>query len=326
MKLLIFEYATASGIEDPEIFLEGRSMLEALLADFRNLEIEFLLSEKFADIEIQSNCRPTIITGSLREWLRANLHRFDACIFIAAEEDMELYKLTELVEDSGVLLLGSTSEAVRICSDKRMTYRALRGVAPLIRTYGMDDLGELPSRVLIKPADGVACQGIRILEARDLHDIPENMIIQEFVEGESVSVSLLSDGIRALPISLNRQNILIRGDSLEYNGGAAPVDHSMRDEAFRVARRAVESINGLRGYVGVDMILADEPYVVEINSRITTPYIGLRRISEGNLGHMVLQSVMGELPQRVKFNGTAYFRKGSRGMVVDVRRGTEAGN
>ncbi|MFB2622467.1 ATP-grasp domain-containing protein [Methanothermobacter sp. KEPCO-1] len=326
MKLLIFEYATASGIEDPEIFLEGRSMLEALLADFSNLEIDFLLSEKFADIEIQSNCRPTIITGSLRKWLRANLHRFDACIFIAAEEDMELYKLTELVEDSGVLLIGSGSEAVRICSDKRMTYRALRGVVPLIRTYERDDLEELPSRVLIKPADGVACQGIRILEPENLHEIPENMIIQEFVEGESVSVSLLSDGRRALPLSLNRQNILIRGDSLEYNGGVTPVDHRMRDEAFRVARRAVESIKGLRGYVGVDMILADKPYVVEINSRITTPYIGLRRISEGNLGHMVLQSVMGELPECVKFNGTAHFRKGSSGMVVDIRRGAEAGN
>jgi len=326
LKLLIFEYATASGIEDPEIFLEGRSMLEALLADFRDLEIEFLLSERFANIEIQSSCRPTIITGSLREWLRENLHGFDACIFIAAEEDMELYKLTELVEDSGVLLLGSSSEAVRVCSDKRMTYRALQETVPLIRTYEMDDPEELPSRVLIKPADGVACQGIRILEAKDLTEIPENMIIQDFVEGESVSVSLLSDGRRALPLSLNSQNILIRGDSLEYNGGVTPVDHRMRDEAFRVARRAVESIKGLRGYVGVDMILADKPYVVEINSRITTPYIGLRRISEGNLGHMVLQSVMGELPERVKFNGTAHFRKGSRGMVVDIRRGAEGGN
>lgn len=39
MKLLIFEYATASGIDDPEIFLEGRSMLEALLADFRDFDV-----------------------------------------------------------------------------------------------------------------------------------------------------------------------------------------------------------------------------------------------------------------------------------------------
>lgn len=320
MKLLIFEYATASGIDDPEIFLEGRSMLEALLADFRDFDVEFLLSERFADRDIGAGFRPSII-GDLDEWLQENLEGFDACMFIAAEEGMELYRLTRLVEESGVLLLGSSGDAVRTCSDKRLTYRALDGRVPLIGTYEPEEIVGVPSKLIVKPADGVACQGIRILEPGDAPDLSGDMIIQDFIEGESVSVSLLSDGERALPLSLNRQDIIMAGGELEYSGGSAPVDHEMREDAFTVARRAVESIPGLRGYVGVDLILADEPYVVEINSRITTPYIGLRRVAEANLGHLILESVLGRLPSGVKFNGTASFRKGTDGMIVEVNEG-----
>lgn len=320
MKLLVFEYATASGIDDPEIFLEGRSMLEALLADFRDFDVEFLLSERFADMDIGAGLRPSLI-GDLDDWLQENLEEFDACIFIAAEEDMELYRLTRLVEESGVLLLGSSADAVRTCSDKRLTYRALEGRVPLIRTYEPGEVDVAGSRLIVKPADGVACQGIRILEPGEAPDFSDDVIIQDFIEGESVSVSLLSDGERALPMSLNRQDIMVTGGELGYCGGSAPLDHGMREDAFTVARRAVESIPGLRGYVGVDLILADEPYLVEINSRITTPYIGLRRVSEANLGHLILEAVLGRLPSGVKFNGTASFRKGTDGMVVEVNEG-----
>lgn len=318
MKLLVFEYATASGIDDPEIFPEGKSMLEALLADFSEFDVEFLLSERFSDIELKSPFSPVLIDTPIDAWLRENLEGFDACIFIAAEEDMELYRLTRIIEDSDVLLLGSDSEAVRLCSDKSETFRVLRGKVPLPETYGADDLGEVDSRVIVKPSDGVACQGIRILEPGEGIDVQDNMIIQEFIEGEAVSVSLLADGRRALPFSLNKQNIIMNNGSLEYDGGYTPMDHEMMEEAFRVATRAVESIGGLRGYVGVDLILADRPYLIEINSRITTPYIGLRRLTDRNMGRMIIDAAGGRLPDRVELRGRASFRKGPSGMLVRV--------
>jgi len=318
LKLLVFEYATASGIDDPEIFPEGKSMLEALLADFSEFDVEFLLSERFSDIELKSPFSPVLIDTPIDAWLRENLEGFDACIFIAAEEDMELYRLTRIIEDSDVLLLGSDSEAVRLCSDKSETFRVLRGKVPLPETYGADDLGEVDSRVIVKPSDGVACQGIRILEPGEGIDVQDNMIIQEFIEGEAVSVSLLADGRRALPFSLNKQNIIMNNGSLEYDGGYTPMDHEMMEEAFRVAARAVESIGGLRGYVGVDLILADRPYLIEINSRITTPYIGLRRLTDRNMGRMIIDAAGGRLPDRVELRGRASFRKGPSGMLVRV--------
>ena len=39
----------------------------------------------------------------------------------------------------------------------------------------------------------------------------------------------------------------------------------------------VESFSGLRGYVGVDVVLGqDKLYVVDVNPRLTTSYVGLR--------------------------------------------------
>ncbi|NIV10374.1 MAG: ATP-grasp domain-containing protein, partial [Aliifodinibius sp.] len=60
--------------------------------------------------------------------------------------------------------------------------------------------------------------------------------------------------------------------------------HPLLEEALETAQRTVELLRGLRGYVGVDMVLTnDEPVVVEVNPRLTTSYIGLRKVINFNL-------------------------------------------
>ena len=61
-----------------------------------------------------------------------------------------------------------------------------------------------------------------------------------------------------------------------------------------LARRAVEALAGLRGYVGVDVVLGDNDQVIEINPRLTTSYVGLRALAETNLAEAMLRVVGGE--------------------------------
>jgi predicted ATP-grasp superfamily ATP-dependent carboligase len=53
-------------------------------------------------------------------------------------------------------------------------------------------------------------------------------------------------------------------------------------------------VPGLRGYVGVDLIVPDDnpdrPIVVEINPRLTTSYIGYRRLTDDNLAARMLDA------------------------------------
>ncbi len=398
MKVLIFEYATAMGILDPEFLFEGRAMLEGLLDDFnkiensvddsigpsRTFEVSYLINEKLLKKEYLQKwdaCNPLTVNFNpkncfdLENWLKSNISNFEACIFVAAEENLELYKLTKLIEIEGVTILGSTSEAVLKCSDKLETYKHLKSLknndknfknnnAPkksnndikknnennlnaninLINTYkidlnefknelkenkylkpldskslgGFSNLFSNNKKMLIKPADGVACQGIRVLNSfEELHESLKYMetsfshvLLQDFVEGQPCSVSLLSNGFKALPISLNLQKIEFNGDGVEYGGGQVPWDHPLKQEALSMAKNIVESIDGLKGYVGVDMILADKVHFIEINSRLTTPYVALRNVVDFNLGRAIVESAIGNLPPEFNLSGCFGFQKG----------------
>ncbi|MBC7090250.1 MAG: ATP-utilizing protein, partial [Methanobacteriaceae archaeon] len=138
MNLLVFEYATATGIQDHSILIEGKSMLEALLHDLREFKPSYLICEKFHHLIDYPN--PIILQEDLYSWIREHASEFDATLFIAPEENMELYKLTRLLESKHVKIMGSASEAVLICSDKLRTYNALKGKVPLIETYETDDI------------------------------------------------------------------------------------------------------------------------------------------------------------------------------------------
>lgn len=317
MNLLVFEYATATGIQDHSI-IEGKSMLEALLHDLREFKPSYLICEKFHHLIDYPN--PIILQEDLGSWIREHASEFDATLFIAPEENMELYKLTRLLESKDVKIMGSASEAVLICSDKLRTYNALKGKVPLIETYETDDI-KFRGKMVVKPVDGVACQGIKIIESSEelekvIASSDSRMILQRFVEGEAASVSLLSNGKTALPLSLNRQYIEYNNGRLEYNGGITPFEHEMAADALLVAKKAVESIDGLRGYVGVDLILSDKIYVVELNSRITTPYIALRKLIDINLGKAIIAAVNGKMPRGWSINGVAEFKKGKNSMKI----------
>jgi hypothetical protein len=377
LKVLIFEYATAMGLEDPEFLFEGRAMLEGLLDDFnkiehsiepsRTFEVSYLIAEKLLKNEYLQKwdgCNPLKVnfnpenSSDLENWLESNISNFEACIFVAAEEDLELYKLTKIIENKGVYVLGSTSSAVLKCSDKLKTYEYLKSLKNndkninnnlnLINTYKIDlyelkeknhfkssnkisdkfsNLFSNNKKMLIKPADGVACQGIKVLNSiEELYESLKCMetslphvLLQDFVEGQACSVSLLSNGVKALPISLNLQKIEFNNDGLEYGGGEVPWDHPLKNEALDMAKNIVESIDGLKGYVGVDMIIADKIYFIEINSRLTTPYVALKNVIDINMGLAIVDSAMGNIPDEFNLSGCFEFQKGTEKLNINSK-------
>jgi predicted ATP-grasp superfamily ATP-dependent carboligase len=65
-----------------------------------------------------------------------------------------------------------------------------------------------------------------------------------------------------------------------------------------LARQAVAVVPGLAGYVGVDVILGDaadgsRDWVIEINPRLTTSYVGLRALCQDNLAERMLRVIQG---------------------------------
>ncbi len=339
MKLLVFEFATAMGVEDPSITAEGHAMLYGLLEDLKEYETYHLIPNGYETIK-SSYSRKISVQGDLKEWLHSNIKDYDACLPVAPEEDNLLHDLTRIIEKQGVEVLGSTSNAVKITTNKFDMYNALKGKFPVIKTeqvffnekesiHHKKSLFNEDITRIAKPADGVSCSGVHVVKSAADLKMAQNHIktitklpyylIQDYVPGVNASVSLLSNGETAFPLSLNFQDVRLNDGEINYTGGKVPFKHELSDIAMETAKNAVEYVDGLKGYVGVDMILNGEKvHLVEINSRLTTPYVALRRLINFNLGDAIIGAVHGELPSEVKINGTANFYKEGKTLRVSV--------
>ncbi len=345
MKILVFEFATAIGSDDPSFVAEGRAMLYGLLEDLKDFEIYHLISK---DSQIMnSKSIPVIVKGDLGEWLRMNIQDYDACLPIAPEENNTLHDLTSIIEEQGVTIIGSGSNAVKLTTNKFETYNTLKDNFPIIATEKIyfnninekyDEYKECYNSYnnksllkIVKPADGVSCSGVMVVNSLNEFITAKNhvqtvtklpyCIVQDYIDGVSVSVSLLCNGDKAIPLSLNFQDICLNSGQIEYGGGKVPFKHGLSEIAMETAKNVIESIDGIRGYVGVDMILDGDKntvHIVEINSRITTAYVALRKIINFNLGEALLESVHGKLPKEIILNGTINFYKEGKTLRISV--------
>jgi predicted ATP-grasp superfamily ATP-dependent carboligase len=112
---------------------------------------------------------------------------------------------------------------------------------------------------------------------------------------------------------LNKQDVSLMPPEATstYNGGQVPFDSRLKSEAFVAAETVAKSFHGLRGYVGVDLVLTEKgPVVIEVNPRLTTSYVGLRKIAGFNLAQAIINAVFEhELPANNQSRGYAVFSK-----------------
>lgn len=324
--ILVFEYFTASGEKDKCIISEAEELIFALVDDLSDFKLDLVINKSYEGIiEKYDNVNPILIDENIIDWLKSNAANFKNAIFIAAENNNNLYNITKILEENNVKTYTSTSEACFKSSDKYETYESLPNNIPQPRSFrfkidprgywkrAIENLHEkwqaedplTPLKLIIKPLTGVDCEDIVIIEkiedlTLDLDKIfkpGSRILVQEYIEGTDISVSLISDGKKAIPISLNQQFIELKDDKGRYMGGKIPYESEYEKEAFDIAVAAVESMDGLKGFVGVDLIInADEKdiysvYLLEINSRFTTPYVGLKQISNINIGKSIIDLI-----------------------------------
>ena len=352
---LVFEYFVAAGEKDKSIISEAEALLFSLVDDLKDININLLLHESYENnIELTPNITPIYINENVETWLIKNADKFNKAIFIAGENDMNLYKFTKILEDNEVKTFTSSAKACEICSNKFTAYEELYGLVPQPKTSKftfdfeggwINQLTNLynswqgenpfnPLKIILKPINGIDCENIvvinninEITEDIELRYPPgETVVVQEFIEGEDLSVSLICDGRKAIPISLNSQLIEINDENTNYLGGVLPVDSPHKYEAFYIATRAVEAIDGLKGFVGVDLRINTNPrdindvYLLEVNSRFTTPYVGLKKIANFNIGKTIVDLLDKKINIEdidIKLDGKVTFKKENDTLTID---------
>ena len=343
MKILVYEHVTGGGFAGADlpssILSEGYAMLRALISDLKaaGCEVVTLIDSRIGRLNppLMADVAVPIQTRShLDENLKRASKTVDGVYIIAPESDGILKSLVEIIEASGGNSLNCEVEGIEKASNKMEVHKTLDRLGlqspETVQIDVHEDVKEvrrvaceLGFPLVFKPIDGVGSSGLSVLkdEAQIVMAVEKirresqnrYFIVQRLVEGVAASVSLISTGKEALPITLNGQMVTLAPPSLNsrYDGGFVPLDHELRNDAFRAARLIVKSLGGLRGYVGVDLVLAERgPVVVEVNPRLTTSYVGLRRIVNFNPAQAVVDALLERrLPRDLHTSGYAFFRK-----------------
>lgn len=308
-----------------------RAVIEDLVADGKHAVVTT------RDPRVRGETPPSvaIVTShpadaTLSPWL---IDACDAVWLIAPETGGALADLAARISARRVSLLGPSAPAIRRASDKLQLARTLRRAGipfPATTTAGREafvapSAGSLEFPMVVKPRFGAGGDGVGRVDRRsalpgavERTRVVGEPILQEFVRGVPASVSLLCSSTRCTPLALSSQAIEL-GARCRYGGGTTPLRHRLARRAMDVAAAACDAIGGLRGYVGVDVVLSDrEVYVIEVNPRVTTAYLGVRAAFGLNLAGLVLDALDGRLPGRLRPRASVAFR--ADGAVRRMRR------
>jgi predicted ATP-grasp superfamily ATP-dependent carboligase len=339
MRILVFEFVSGGGLAGRDVpaslAREGAAMRTALVADLASIGGHEIVTTAEARFPLAAPRGVEVVTLSARpgpmrlaSQLDGLIESVDAVWLVAPETDRCLERLTAKVERQGKILLGSGAAAIRGVSDKGRLARGLarRGVdhpETCVLPRGMDYrvlARNIGYPIVVKPTRGAGCTGVCLarnpqelryaVEAARGATVSGALLLQRYVPGAAASVSLLADGRRVVPLAVNAQ-CLRKSRPFSYGGGITPLEHPLAHRAVEVAMRACEAWPGLRGYVGVDLVLTEsEAVVIEVNPRLTTAYLGLRSAIRENIAALALAACAGALPlrpqasRRVRFTAT----------------------
>ncbi len=343
MNLLIYEHFSAGGFRKEEsassVLSEGFAMLRTAIKEAKNAghSVTTILDGQIAEFNPPLDADRRITSASLldaEDSLFEIAGDCDATYIIAPATDDKLQILAQRMQQSKVTCLTSTARAIAEASNKALLHKKLSNLglkSPKTIAFAPTEdpnaaaeavNNQLGFPAILKPSKSDGCEALSIVEneqqtrnaiARFSNFEGHNFIAQEFVQGIAASVSLITNGKEAWPITLNQQNISLNSPSRDstYNGGTTPFNHKQTTSAFTAAKRVTESIDGLQGYIGVDVVLTrKEPIIIEINPRLTTSYIGISRISRMNLMQAIVDSILKrELPRNRELTGYAEFGK-----------------
>ena len=334
MKILVFEYITGGGFNKQDLpdslAREGRLMLHALLDNLRAHAKDKSGSEISVVVMVDSRVNGLINTdgfdtaiinpehNSHEEFVRLAL-LCDAVWPIAPEFDGILQTLCQTVEQLGKPLLTSPASAVAVTGNKFNTYQHLKqhhittvptrlfaadtwanqdDVQPLEEELAGLSLTGKVDEWLVKPVDGVGCTDSYILTTPDdfeqMGSRKGDYVIQPHIQGKKTSLScLFKDGTGWL-LCANLQHFDIINQ--QYQLSKIMVNDDADVSGYKeLVDTIAHALPDLWGYVGIDLITTPEQlFVLEINPRLTTSFVGINAALGINVAENILQLLTGD--------------------------------
>lgn len=302
MRIFVGEYVCGGGLaalamEDIALSLrlEGAAMLRAIVSDLSEVaETVVPLDPRFSELTMEATQTIAVDPDDALwgQWLSA-AKQCDAALIVAPESDGVLAKAVAMMHAAGVDVIAGSGDFLRVASDKLLTAKTLNAAGvphPLYMALSdrrfQSELGQFESFV-VKPRDGCGTQQIKKYDSFDVAraELEDNLILQPWMPGRAISIAMVASTTQQTFLPAVAQSL--SNETCGYAGGQGPLDDDAQRRACSLASRAISAMPPtVRGFVGLDLLLGDRPSedcVIEINPRLTTSYVGLRRMIHGNL-------------------------------------------
>ncbi|HEY9028787.1 MAG TPA: ATP-grasp domain-containing protein [Burkholderiaceae bacterium] len=304
MRVFVYEYLSgggAAGDASAELLAAGREMRDAVARDLLRIgdcAVTVAAGPQAAEVPGTAPALhpPPGVRADDFVAQQARLH--DLAWVVAPETDGVLARLQHVVDPGR--WLGCDAAAIALTSSKRATLA--RAAAQGVTTPLAFAASPATRRWVVKPDDGAGAEHTRLHNtyAAACDDVAarrqrgEEAVLEAWVAGEPLSLSLLCRADRVELLSVNRQQIAIDANGVVSFSGVQ-IDARPHDDARTVilrdwAQALARAVPGLRGYVGIDLVWHPQrgPVLIEINPRVTMAYVGLSAALQRNVAAAVL--------------------------------------
>lgn len=299
-----------------------------------------VFSVRSAELKVQpkSSKRPSLFHLSLQA---LETHNVDAIILTSGMEHYSAF-----IEDLGkrAKIIGNDTTSLETCKNKEKLFRIADKLGipyPLTRRVrkldeALEAARDIGYPVVLKPAFGGGGIGIRLARSPDelvrffgrvlSAGDKKNLYVQKYIQGIDASTSILSNGDEAKCLTINEQII---GDKrlgvprpFGYCGNVIPLNKTEFENQIAETSKAICEEIGLVGSNGVDFVLSDKPYLMEINPRFQNTIDCVEGLLGINLVWEHIQSCLGELGRYKQPSGYSaklilYAKRDSR--IPDLR-------
>jgi len=245
----------------------------------------------------------------IRPWL--DLVDVDHVVLGSGFEDLDL---------PASLVLGNDPKIAKNVVNKVWLAKKLKKLGvPHPRIY--QNKKDLVFPCVAKPIKGGG--GVKNFLVKDESMLPEGdeYFFQEYVTGKPLSVSVLSTGCEAMPVSLNEilvgKKWLGQEKEFGYCGNVTPYNTRYKKRMFDIARELMPALK-LVGHNGIDFIVnKDGPRVLEVNPRFTGAVDSVELATGDNLFKAHVDALNGKLREyKIKRYGVKAIMFARRRTVV----------
>jgi predicted ATP-grasp superfamily ATP-dependent carboligase len=300
MRIFILEYFLSQKKDNKfkkSFYKEGKQILVSLIKSFTKIEdIKLsiyinqdninLVNNNFNNIDfIISNNKSQ--NSYFQKLINLDLNKYDYFLIIAPETNNLLYQITKIFENKNLNNLGCSSNCIKKAANKWLLYNNLKNTSiKLAESYLIGenqlDLGRDFFPAIIKAKYSAGSELEIIKSTKDFKNLKikdyKGQIIQKIISGIPGSLSIAANTKKIQILSFNKQ--IINPNNFSYLGSIINYKFSEENKLNQLAKFIKQKYPNLNGYFGIDFIFNEKKvYLLEINPRITSSYIGLTKIS-----------------------------------------------